>query len=101
VKLTTTPPYCSSCFQQKPAVEHIDFESYWDGPIIEGAGFKQPIDDLILCEDCLRAAGELIGLSEHKKLLHERNELKHEVQQLRKYREDNEVRKEEFKQLLV
>jgi len=101
VKLASCPPYCSSCFQQKPAVEHIDFESYWDGPIIQGAGFKQPIDDLILCEDCLRAAGELIGLSEHKKLLHERNELKQEVQQLRKYREDNEARTEAFKELLV
>src|SRR3954468_24599207 len=100
MKLASCPPYCSSCFQQKPAVEHIDFESYWDGPIIQGAGFKQPIDALILCEDCLRAAGELIGLSEHKKLLHERNELKQEVQQLRKYRIDTEKRLEGMRELV-
>jgi hypothetical protein len=101
LKVSSPPPYCSSCFQQKPAVEHIDFESYWDGPIIEGAGHKQPIDDLIICADCLRAAGELIGLSEHKKLLHERNELKQEVQALRKYREDNEEFKRNLQESLV
>jgi hypothetical protein len=81
-------------------VEHIDLEAYWDGPIIEGAGYKQPIDDLILCADCIRTAGELIGLSEHKKLLHERNELKQEVQELRKYREDSEKRLEELRELV-
>jgi hypothetical protein len=81
-------------------VEHIDLEAYWDGPIIEGAGYKQPIDDLILCADCVRTAGELIGLSEHKKLLHERNELKQEVQELRKYREDSEKRLEELRELV-
>jgi hypothetical protein len=81
-------------------VEHIDLEAYWDGPIIEGAGYKQPIDDLILCADCVRTAGELIGLSEHKKLLHERNELKQEVQELRKYRIDTEKRLEEMRELV-
>lgn len=100
MKLTSSPPYCSCCFQQKPAVQHIDLEAYWDGPIIEGAGYKQPIDDLILCADCLSQAGELIGLAEHKKLLHERNELKQEVQQLRKYRIDTEKRLEGMRELV-
>lgn len=90
------PPYCSSCFQAKPSKIHIDFESYWDGPIIQGKSFKQPIDDLIICEDCLKAAGEVIGLSEHKKLLAERIALTKEVEQLRKYRIDAE---EKFGQL--
>jgi hypothetical protein len=81
-------------------VEHIDLEAYWDGPIIEGAGYKQPIDDLILCADCIRQAGELIGLAEHKKLLHERNELKQEVQELRKYRIDTEKRLEGMRELV-
>lgn len=93
-----TPPYCSSCFGAKPAKAHIDFEAYWDGPIIDGAGFKQPIDDLIICEDCLKAAGEVIGLADHKKLLAERNALKQEVQELRKYRIDNEARKDQIRE---
>lgn len=81
-------------------MQHIDLEAYWDGPIIEGAGYKQPIDDLILCADCLTHAGELIGLAEHKKLLHERNELKQEVQELRKYRIDTEKRLEGMRELV-
>ena len=93
------PPYCSACFQAKPGMTHIDFEAYWDGPIIEGKSFKQPIDDLVICEDCLKVAGEVVGLSEHKKLLHERNELKAEVQELRKYRIDAEERFETLKAL--
>lgn len=55
------PPYCSCCFNQKPEQTHIDFEAYWDGPIIEGKSFKQPIDDLIVCEDCLAIAAQLVG----------------------------------------
>src|SRR5687768_12473804 len=94
------PAYCSSCFQAKPEMVHIDFESYWDGPIIQGKSFKQPIDDLIICADCLTSAGEVIGLSEHKKLLHERNELKAEVQELRKYRIGAEEKLETLKSLV-
>jgi hypothetical protein len=100
MKLTPSTPYCSSCFQQKPAVEHIDFESYWDGPIIEGAGYKQPIDDLIICADCLKVAGELIGLVHSQEILQERNALRREVQELRKYREDSEKRLEELRELV-
>lgn len=91
MKLTAgSPAYCSSCFQAKPGMRHVDFEAYYDGPIIESKNFKQPIDDLIICEDCLKVAGELVDLSEHAKLLRERNELKQEVQALRKYRIDAE-----------
>lgn len=95
-----TPPYCSSCFGSKPTLVHIDFEAYWDGPIIDGVGFKQPIDDLVICSECLTAAAEVIGLTDHKKILHERNELKQEVQELRKYREDNELRKVQIQEAL-
>jgi hypothetical protein len=95
-----TPPYCSSCFQAKPALTHIDFESYWDGPIIDGAGFKQPIDDLIICEDCLRVAGEVIGLGDHAKLIEQRNNLLTELKELRKYRIDTEERLERMKELV-
>lgn len=94
------PPYCSSCFGQKPTLVHVDFESYWDGPIIDGAGFKQPIDDLIICADCLKAAGEQIGLAEHKKLLHQRNELLAEVKELREYQKDNEERRQQVRELV-
>src|ERR1044072_6713270 len=95
-----TPAYCSACFQAKPHLPHVDLEAYWDGPIIQGTSHKQPIDDLILCEDCLKSAAEFIGYAEHKKLLHERNALKQEVQELRKYRIDAEEKLNQLRTLV-
>lgn len=53
------PTYCSSCFAQNPDKQHVDFGAYYDGPVLDGAKQSQ-IDDLILCEDCLREAAGLI-----------------------------------------
>jgi hypothetical protein len=56
---------CSACFNQQPDKLHIDFEAAWDGPVKEGA-IKVPIDDLYICEDCLKSAyGLLDPESEH------------------------------------
>jgi len=79
---------------------HVDFQAYWDGPIIDGKDFKQPIDDLIICEDCLKVAGEVVGLTEHKKILQERLELRNEVEELRKYRIDAEAKLESLRSLV-
>lgn len=54
------PAYCSSCFQQKPQERHIDFEAYWDGPVIDGS-VKVAIDDLVLCAKCVEDAAKLLG----------------------------------------
>jgi hypothetical protein len=60
-----TPPACSGCFQQKLTVRHVDFDVAYDGPsMMNPQGGHQPIDDLILCEDCLRTAGALVGLGD-------------------------------------
>lgn len=58
-----SPPYCSSCFNAKPDIPHVDMGAAWDGPVVQGKGVVQHvIDDLILCENCIRSAGRLIGL---------------------------------------
>lgn len=61
------PPYCSACFQQKPQQRHVDFGASWDGPVLEAlAGavgvIGQSIDELIVCEDCVKDAARKIGL---------------------------------------
>lgn len=61
------PPHCSSCFQQKPDVRHIDFGASWDGPMLKALDgavgvVGHSIDELIICSDCLRIAAGLIGL---------------------------------------
>lgn len=57
-KLGQKPAYCASCFQQEP-VRYVDFEAAYDGPVIPGA-VNIPIDDLIICENCLGEAFELL-----------------------------------------
>ena len=59
----SAPPHCASCFDQKPRERHIDFQAAYDGPVIPG-GQPTPIDDLIICESCLRQAARLIGLQD-------------------------------------
>lgn len=68
----TAPAYCSGCFQAKPSDCHVDFDVAWDGPTITDGvaggdeGIVQTIavaiDDLILCEDCLKKAAALVGM---------------------------------------
>lgn len=64
MKLANTPPaYCSSCFNQDPQALHVDMEAYWDGPVTEPKGDGHDavaIDDLILCEACVREAASLL-----------------------------------------
>lgn len=60
-----TPPYCASCFQ-RPKGRCVDFEAAYDGPVIPGSPHI-PVDDLVICEDCLGEAFALLdpqGLKE-------------------------------------
>lgn len=69
--------FCSSCYQQMLDGEatFIDFGSAWDGGTMRGEdGILISIDDLVVCEHCLRFAADLIGLvdgDEYKKQIEE------------------------------
>jgi hypothetical protein len=71
-----TPPFCSACFQAGPEKRYIDFDAAYDGPVITMEdGRKQPIDDLVICEECLQAAFDLLdpqGMKEHISQLEDR-----------------------------
>lgn len=55
--LTDIPPVCCSvCFQQKPDDIHIDMDAAYEGPILDSEGTRFSIDDIIICERCIRAA---------------------------------------------
>lgn len=63
----TRPPYCAGCFQHPGEKRCVDFEAAYDGPTIPGAPSPIPIDDLILCENCLAEAFSILdpqGLKE-------------------------------------
>lgn len=69
IRLAEVPPtHCSSCFGQYPDREHVDFGAAWDGPTFppdheQVAGGKSVvIDDLVVCDECLRHAAGLVGM---------------------------------------
>lgn len=92
MKLTETPPVrCSACFGQYTDRQHVDFEAAWEGPTFKD-GIVGPdgeitnsilvsIDDLIICDDCLRAAAALLGLKDP-------DELAEYTEQLEKQRDE-------------
>lgn len=59
----TAPAFCAACYGQKPDERHVDFEAAFDGHVVKPAGDGYDavaVDDLVLCEPCLRAAFELL-----------------------------------------
>lgn len=61
--LDTVPTFCARCHGQYTDRRHVDFEAYYDGPVLERDGIKVAIDDLILCEECWAEAAPLFGFS--------------------------------------
>lgn len=84
IRLTDAPPpRCSSCFQAQPHLRHVDFEASYDGPVVPLHANENlvgvqgvSIDDLILCETCVRTAAELLGLVDPDFVTAERDMLK-------------------------
>lgn len=72
MRIAETPPVrCSGCYGQYPDRVHVDFETAWDGPVFREAvatgdgGVQQTltvsIDELVLCDRCIRAAAALVN----------------------------------------
>lgn len=76
---------CASCytFTNKRLV---DLGAAFDGPVLE-TGMQ--IDDLILCEDCVRAAAEALDLDSHKesvgRALREAEDARNQVEEWKAY----------------
>jgi hypothetical protein len=67
------PPHCASCYQAKSPERHVDFGAAYDGPVMAGdpdveGQVTVAIDDLIVCETCLKEAAELVGLGDVEEL---------------------------------
>lgn len=58
---TDIPPVqCSVCFQQQPDLLHVDMDAAYDGPVLDVSGARHSIDDIIVCETCVRAANSML-----------------------------------------
>jgi hypothetical protein len=63
------PVRCAACFGSYPERRHVDFGAAWDGPVFDEpdgvvGGARQVVDDLVICEDCLRSGAEVLGLED-------------------------------------
>lgn len=76
MKVASPPPtFCAACHCSAPEKKHVDFEAYYDGPVVDGLTHKQPIDDLVLCVDCIKPAAMLVGMVDNKAMQTENYEL--------------------------
>src|SRR5882757_6391471 len=61
----SAPPACAACYGQDPKARHVDFEAAYDGPVLNATGeAPMQVDDLIICENCVRNAATLVGMIE-------------------------------------
>jgi hypothetical protein len=56
----TMPAYCSACFNQDSRKVHVDFDAACDRGF--GDDITVNMDDLVLCEDCVRQGALLVGM---------------------------------------
>jgi hypothetical protein len=87
IRLCETPPFvCSSCGGQYVDRQHVDFNAAWDGPVMDTsqvAGMvRVSIDELVICDECLRAAAKLLGLVDPGELAAENATLERRNQEL-------------------
>lgn len=69
VETDIAPIHCAACYAQQPGLRHVDFDSAADRGYADGI----PVDDIIVCENCVRRAGELVGMvpeeSQHREIV--------------------------------
>jgi hypothetical protein len=65
VRPAGTPIFCSACHNQDSSARHVDFDAACDrgyGSLEDNPDIKISMDDLVLCETCLRHGASLVGL---------------------------------------
>ena len=56
------PIFCSACFNAQ-SIRHIDFDAACDRGYGKDEAIQITLDDLILCENCVKEGAELIGMT--------------------------------------
>jgi hypothetical protein len=57
------PIHCSACFNSQD-IRHIDFDAACDRGYANEEAVQVVMDDLILCENCVRAGARLLGMED-------------------------------------
>lgn len=82
-----TPPYCAGCFGQDPSKRHIEFKADFDGPFVMEGSRRVAVNQIVLCEDCVRSAARLIEMVDAEDLARIESD-RAQLAELRKYRAD-------------
>jgi hypothetical protein len=68
IRETNTPTHCSGCFQQDSKLRYVDFDAACDRGYGDAHGVQIAMEDLILCENCLRDGAKLVGMEDARVL---------------------------------
>lgn len=86
IELTGLPQRCSACFGQDSKRRHIDLDAACDRGYGNEETVKIAYDDLILCENCVKEAAELIDMTDSEDLKARLLSLEDELDRERKAR---------------
>jgi hypothetical protein len=62
VREAAMPMYCAACFNQQPSLRHSDFDASIDRGYGNDEATRVAMDDLILCENCVREGARLLDM---------------------------------------
>lgn len=64
---TSRPIYCSACFNSQE-IRHVDFDAACDRGYGNQEAIAIALDDLILCENCVKTAAAILGIEDSRQL---------------------------------
>ena len=80
---TTRITFCSACGNQQ-SVRHVDFDAACDRGYGKSETVQVALDDLILCEGCIRRGAEILGIEDSTVLKAEKEQLEAKLDTQRK-----------------
>jgi hypothetical protein len=67
IREASKPIYCSACFNSQD-LRHVDFDAACDRGYANDEAVQVTMDDLILCENCVREGARLLGMTDEQEL---------------------------------
>ncbi len=79
IREASKPIYCSACFNSQP-IRHVDFDAACDRGYANEEAVKINMDDLILCENCVKEGLKVLGIEDSAELKAENEDLRRKLE---------------------
>lgn len=86
IREASRPIHCAACFNSQE-IRHIDFDAACDRGYSDGVAIAVSMDELVLCENCVRVGAELLGMTASDTLRAELEDTKRKLDVQRKRQE--------------